>query len=48
MNLLEAIMNKEETEKAIKLLKKAIKEEYLCKSEVQEFYDLLVQSVIKP
>ena len=46
MNLLEAIINKEETEKAIKLLKKAIKEDYLCKSEVQEFYELFKKNEV--
>ena len=39
-------MNKEETEKAIKLLKKAIKEDYLCKSEVQEFYELFRENKV--
>lgn len=46
MNLLKAIMNKDETEKAIKLLKKAIKEDYLCKSEVQEFYELFRENKV--
>lgn len=39
-------MNKDETEKAIKLLKKAIKEDYLCKSEVQEFYELFRENKV--
>lgn len=39
-------MNKEESEKAIKLLKKAIKEDYLDKSEVQEFYELFKKNNI--
>lgn len=33
-------MNKEESEKAIRLLEKAIKDDYLSSSEVQEFYEI--------
>lgn len=39
-------MNKEETERAIKLLEKAINEDYLDKSEVQEFYELFKKNNI--
>lgn len=39
-------MNRDKTRKAIKWLEKAIENNFLDKSEVQEFYDLLIQSVI--
>lgn len=39
-------MNKEETEKVIKLLEKVIKEDYLSRSEVQEFYELFKKNNI--
>jgi len=39
-------MNKEETERAIKLLEKAIKEDYLSSSEVQEFYELFKRNEV--
>lgn len=37
-------MNKEETERAIKLLEKAIKEDYLSSSEVQEFCEVFKEN----
>lgn len=39
-------MNKEESEKAIMLLKKAIKEDYLKSSEVQEFYEMFKENKV--
>ena len=39
-------MNKEESERAIKLLEKAIKEDYLKSSEVQEFYEMFKENKV--
>lgn len=39
-------MNKEESERAIKLLEKAIKEDYLESSEVREFYEMFKESKV--
>ena len=39
-------MNRDKTRKAIKLLEKAIKNNFLDKSEVQEFYDLFKENKI--
>lgn len=39
-------MSKEETERAVKLLEKAIKEDYLSSSEVQEFYEMFKENKV--
>lgn len=39
-------MNKEEARRAIKLLEKAIKEDYLKSSEVQEFYEMFKENKV--
>lgn len=39
-------MNKEESERAVKLLEKAIKEDYLESSEVQEFYEMFKENKV--
>lgn len=39
-------MNKEETERAVKLLEKAIKDDYLSSSEVQEFYEMFKENKV--
>jgi uncharacterized membrane protein len=39
-------MNKEESERAIKLLEKAIKEDYLKSSEAQEFYEMFKENKV--
>ena len=39
-------MNKEETERAVKLLEKAIKEDYLSSSEVQEFCEIFKENKV--
>lgn len=39
-------MNKEESERVIKLLEKAIKEDYLESSEVREFYEMFKENKV--
>lgn len=39
-------MNKEESKRAIKLLEKAIKEDYLESSEVREFYEMFKENKV--
>lgn len=39
-------MNKEESEKAIRLLEKAIKKDYLKSSEVREFYEMFKENKV--
>ena len=39
-------MNKEESEKAIRLLEKAVKEDYLESSEVREFYEMFKENKV--
>lgn len=39
-------MNKEESERAVKLLEKAIKEDYLESSEVREFYEMFKENKV--
>lgn len=39
-------MNKEESERTIKLLEKAIKEDYLESSEVREFYEMFKENKV--
>lgn len=39
-------MNKEEIERVIKLLEKAIKEDYLSSSEVQDFYEMFKENKV--
>lgn len=39
-------MNKDESERAVKLLEKAIKEDYLESSEVREFYEMFKENKV--